>query len=153
MVEVKIDCYILQMEERLHKYLFLFGILNNGASALKNVITEVSFPTVYLENKKWSYPHLTSRTEKVEGKDYTVLIFNFDALSEPVKREYEVNLLPSKMLWIFGKPGDGEINRVEYLVDDQNLGEMAQYEIRWKVFIDGALIDESSVPFKSLQKF
>ena len=137
-----------------HDYEFDFGITNNNKESFKDVIAEIKFPEEYLEKRNWNYPHLRAEVINENRSKYLHFVFNYTGLEEKIRRErYNVCLLPGHTLWIFGKDSPLLITRLPYFVIHDNWDNRRKYRVEWKVFADGKMLCDGSMPFESLQMF
>jgi hypothetical protein len=135
-----------------HDYEFEFGVTNQGSVIFKDIVAEVKFPAEYLERKDWQYPHLHSSIVMENGMEYVHFTFNYMGIREHIRQStYDMCLLPGKTIWIFGKTP--LITSLPYFVVHDNWQNRRKYRVEWKVFIDGKIFGDGSVPFESLQMF
>jgi len=139
----------LETTQELHKYSFVFEVENRTQKKFDDVIIELYFPENYIERKQWDYPHLRSSIpEDMPG--YLCLIFSFSGLLETAKSQFISCLLPGKKLKVFGEDG---ITRLHYLMDHIRWDKRFQYEVQWRVYINGGAPQEGNIPLDSIQYF
>ncbi|MFH1521813.1 MAG: toll/interleukin-1 receptor domain-containing protein, partial [archaeon] len=131
--EVVVDYDKLLIEQKYHKYSLLIDVKNRSKKAFSDIVFELYFPHQYLEKQEWDYPHLTSHVSK-EMPDYLCLVFTYSALNDVAKRQFSQYLLPGKTLRVYGKNG---ITNLHYEMDTNRWEKRFEYEIVWKVYIDG----------------
>ncbi len=146
---VEVTYKTLKQTSELHEYSFLLEIENKTKEEFKNIVIELQFPSEYMEKKKWEYPHLTS-SESRDNPGYLNLIFDYSALPDSGKKEFNKFLLPGKKIRIFGENG---ISNLIYSLNFDKWQNRAQYVVLWKVYINGNAPREGSTPFSSLQHF
>jgi len=139
----------LEVTQSLHKYSFIFEIENRSKKKFEDVTVELYFPKDYIEEKEWSFPHLKSSIPK-DKPGYLCLIFSFSFLPERAKKQFMSCLLPGKRLKVFGEDG---MTKLRYLMDHDRWSKRFQYEVQWKVYINGGAPQEGSIPLNSIQCF
>jgi len=144
---------IKMMSER-HDYEFEFGITNNNRKAFKDIFAEIKFPEEYLEKKDWNYPHLRGKVVNESNARYRHFTFNYAGIREDIRRsQYDICLLPDHTLWVFGKDSPLLITRLPYFVTHNSWDNRRKYRVEWKIFADGKVLSDGSMPFGSLQMF
>jgi len=149
-VNIKVAFSTMEQTQQLHKYSFVFDVENTSKKKYDDVVVMLSFPEDYLEKKEWTYPHLKSSPD-AERPEYLRLTFTFSNLPEAGKKEFSHDLLPGQTLRVFGS--GKATTRLIYEMDRPRWQKKAQYQIFWKVYIDGGAPHEGSESLSSLQNF
>ncbi len=147
--KVIVDYKKLEMTQALHKYSFVLEVDNRSRQKFDDVIVELYFPEEYIERKEWDYPHLrSSHSEDMPG--YLCLVYSFSGMPEAAKKQFMGCLLPGKKLKVFGEDG---ITKLHYLMDHSRWDKRFQYEVQWRIYINGGAPQEGSVPLDAIQYF
>ncbi|MFA5118934.1 MAG: toll/interleukin-1 receptor domain-containing protein [Candidatus Omnitrophota bacterium] len=147
--KITADFKKLEMTQDLHKYSFVFEIENRSSRKFEDVDVDLYFPKAYLEKTEWNYPHLRG-TDSRDKPGYLCLIFSFSGLADIAKKQFTSDLLPGKKLKLFGEDG---MTKLHYFMDHDRWDKRFQYDIQWKVYINGGAPQEGSRPLISVQCF
>ena len=144
-VELSYD--ILEKSQHFHQYSLNFKVQNKTHSAFTDIVLELYFPEKYIEQKEWKYSHLYSSAPE-DMRDYICLTFVFNSLPENAKKIFSASLLPNKTLLIFGKTG---ISNLIYSMDNERYRDIAKYEVKWNLYVNGEVPQKGNIKFESLQ--
>jgi hypothetical protein len=146
---IHLDFKKLEMRSEFHKYSLIFEIENKTQRKFDDIIVELLFPIDYIEKKKWEYPGLISH-ELSEKPGYLNLVFSYNGLSTAAKAQFLSGLLPTKKLRIFGEDGMFILN---YEMDHFRWDKRFNFDIQWKVYINGGAPIEGTKPLNEIQYF
>ncbi len=149
LADVNLSYKILEQTQPYHKYSLAFEAKNKSASAFKDIVLELFFPTNYLIKKEWNFPFLRSSLPE-DKAGYTCLTFIFDNMPESGKKQFSQFLLPEKTLKIFGVDG---ITKLEYEMDSRRWRDKDKYRVSYNLYINGRALQKGAVNFSDLQFF
>ncbi|MHB9155191.1 MAG: hypothetical protein ACYC5N_05780 [Endomicrobiales bacterium] len=103
-----------------------------------------------MEKQQLEYPHHFRSGDVSNKKDYICLTFNYDGIPDAGKKIYSSMKLPQKTLRVFGHSG---IIPLKYKMTTLLHDKRYNYQVFWKVYIDGMVAHEGSKPLSDLQFF
>lgn len=148
-VKVIVDFKKITMTQEFHKYSFVFETENRSNKKFNDIIVQLCFPAEYLERKEWDYSHLKSSIDPEDDR-YVCLTFAYSSMPQNAQTQHMSGLLPKNKLKIFGEDG---ITKLYYEMDHDRWYKRFQYEVRWKIYVDGGAPQEGSIPLNKIQFF